>query len=328
MRLFIFSVFSLLLLSCSEQKTPNGPIIIKSDSQSVTAFLYCVKFDDGYAVTTENNELFFLNQSFEIDSIQTQQIQPKITAQSYYQYKGLLLMYHDNEAVDRPYVFSKHKEWVVATDAYFSDVVYEDESYVISTTCHGEFGGTVFFKHKKTNKIYSCIATCLTSVTKLNNNYYITSALGHLGDSSRILEIKDPTTLVEMKKEVPLLNNWWIKEEFTREDLLKGTEKIIDTFGIFVYDAFSIKNKLYYLNKTGISNSSYGISMGNILLSTIKDQQLVTVDTIYAGSTGFGTHQKTNKTSFFLFNDLDKKVFITRNKDTINIQTLHIKKEL
>ncbi|MGH1385266.1 hypothetical protein [Kordia sp.] len=325
MRLFVFGVLSLLLFSCSKQKAPT---IIKSNSQSSIAFLYCIKFDDGFVVTTENNELYFLNSNFEIDTDLTQKIKPGIPPRFFAIHKGKLLMYDNREEKDGPYMLTSTKEWVVVTDKDFSDVFYEDEDYIVSSQCKGEFGGTIFFEHKKTKKIYSCVASCLTSVNKLNNVYYLTSALGHLGASSKILEIKDPTALIEVKKGTPIKNNWWINKGLTHDDLLKGTEKIIDTFGLLIHDAFIIKNKLYYLNETEISNSSYGMSMGNVLLSVVKDRKLITVDTIHTGSTALGTLQKTNKYSFYLFNYSNKKVFITRSKDTIDVVALNIKKEL
>lgn len=51
-------------------------------------------------------------------------------------------------------------------------IFYEDEQYLVTRSCSGEWGGTVKFKNKKTGIEYSCEVTCPVSVNKLGNGYF------------------------------------------------------------------------------------------------------------------------------------------------------------
>src|ERR1700722_17794087 len=57
---------------------------------------------------------------------------------------------------------------------------FEDENYLVTKTCSGEWGGTIWFKNKKTGITYACSATCPVAVNKINGKYFITNTLAHL----------------------------------------------------------------------------------------------------------------------------------------------------
>lgn len=82
----------------------------------------------------------------------------------------------------------------VATE-YPGNKIFEDNDYIVSSICQGEFGGTIFFKSKTTSKLYQTWCTCAFDVHKSNTAYFVTSTLGHGEGSVHVLKIADPTKL-------------------------------------------------------------------------------------------------------------------------------------
>ncbi|WPO90656.1 hypothetical protein [Chryseobacterium sp. HR92] len=121
-------------------------------------------------------------------------------------------------------------------------LLYNDTTYEVWKTCSGEWGGTVYFKNKKTGKIYCAEATCPVSVNKINNNYYISNSLSHLFGSSDILEITDPETMEQVTKIPVSPSDIIMRKEYHSS---KGTKKLIDTSGVIIMSSFVYKQKLY-----------------------------------------------------------------------------------
>lgn len=74
-------------------------------------------------------------------------------------------------------------------------ILLEDEEFIVTNICHGEFGGGIIFKEKKSNDEYICKAQCAKMINKLNGKYYVsvTNSHGHL--FSEILEVENPKYL-------------------------------------------------------------------------------------------------------------------------------------
>jgi len=66
---------------------------------------------------------------------------------------------------------------------------FEDEKYICSKFCLGEFGGKIIFKNKKSGIETSFEATCPVVVNKIKNKYYVTNTLAHMCGVSKVLEI-------------------------------------------------------------------------------------------------------------------------------------------
>lgn len=122
-------------------------------------------------------------------------------------------------------------------------LLYNDPKYEVWKTCSGEWGGSVYFKNKKSGKIYYAEATCPVSVNKINNKYYISNSLSHLFGSSDILEINDPEKMEQTTK-TPLYHPDIITREYESHSS-KGTKKLIDTVGAVIMSSFVYKQKLY-----------------------------------------------------------------------------------
>jgi hypothetical protein len=151
--------------------------------------------------------------------------------------------------------------------------IYEDQLYLVSKTCSGEWGGTVKFKNKKTNVEYSASATCTVAVNKLNDKYYVTNSLAHLDGFSEVLEIKNPALLTVIKKTKRrkkkgkmIIMDIGSNESKTK----KGTKQLIDSVGVLTLASFPFKGQLYHIVT----------DYKNTFLAKIDNNKFVKIDTV------------------------------------------------
>ncbi|WP_409415792.1 hypothetical protein [Flavobacterium sp. PS2] len=147
--------------------------------------------------------------------------------------------------------------------------IYEDELYIVSKTCSGEWGGTVKFKNKKTNIEYSASATCPVAVNKLNGKYYVTNSLAHLDGFSEILEIKNPALLTVIKKTKRRKKKSKIIISYESQSN-KGTKQLLDSVGALTLASFPFKGQLYHIVT----------DYNNTFLAKIDNNKFVKIDTI------------------------------------------------
>ncbi|HEU4472991.1 MAG TPA: hypothetical protein VFR58_17980 [Flavisolibacter sp.] len=101
----------------------------------------------------------------------------------------------------KPYT---HKKRIYGT------ILFEDSDYLVYSGCAGEFGGSVFFLQKATNRTYSYFATCAAQVLKWGQNYMVCNNLAHISHHSSFLTVHDPTTLYELTEEkLKYTVNWY-----------------------------------------------------------------------------------------------------------------------
>ncbi|GAB3574359.1 hypothetical protein GCM10027345_08150 [Hymenobacter daeguensis] len=55
--------------------------------------------------------------------------------------------------------------------------LFEDERFVCTTDCQGEFGGHVYFFDKRTGRTHYTTATCATAIWKQNGKYHLLASL-------------------------------------------------------------------------------------------------------------------------------------------------------
>lgn len=121
------------------------------------------------------------------------------------------------------------------------DFFYEDENYIVKDSCRGEFGGTIEFKNKKTNKVYVAKATCPSSLIKINGTYYLTTSLAHRGGFSALYEITDPTSLTELKESDSE------KDTFIKKKSVDGLKELYRNIGGTILVSFPHNEKLYFI---------------------------------------------------------------------------------
>lgn len=171
---------------------------------------------------------------------------------------------------------------------------FEDELYYVRRTCRGEFGGSIWFRNKKTGVEYGCEATCPVSINKVGDAYIVTAALTHFHSYSSVFEIRNPNSM-EISK--GLENQWelnrrgnkkrkwsWnnfrfvaFKKGFHAGDResksQKGKNIIIDTMGVHILMSFPYQEQLFHIIK----------SEEALYLFKLEHNRLVTIDTIFNG---------------------------------------------
>lgn len=128
-----------------------------------------------------------------------------------------------------------------------SALLYNDENYEVWNSCFGEWGGSVYFKNKKTGKVFATFSQCAVSVNKINGKYYISNSLSHLQGSCNIIEISNPEKLQPVLK-TPIFNPEIETREFETESKI-GTKTLVDSFGTEIKTSFIYQNKLYSILK-------------------------------------------------------------------------------
>ncbi|SFB05957.1 hypothetical protein [Algoriphagus aquimarinus] len=115
---------------------------------------------------------------------------------------------------------------------------YQDELYDIYATCNGEWGGTIYFKNKKTNESFEASSTCSIVINKIDGEYYVTNYMGHMMGFASILKIQDPSKLEKS-------NLKFDRHEGSRFD--KGVETLLDTIDFYIPTSFVVDKQLYHL---------------------------------------------------------------------------------
>lgn len=127
---------------------------------------------------------------------------------------------------------------------------FEDDNYIVRKSCSGEWGGTIWFKNKKTGIEYSCSATCPVIVNKWNGKYVVTNTLAHLSGFSEIIEIENPQSLQVFKLPEPRKKKGKRLIRYVGDDeskSTKGTQKLVDTIGILTLASFPYDGQLFYV---------------------------------------------------------------------------------
>jgi hypothetical protein len=128
--------------------------------------------------------------------------------------------------------------------------LFEDKDYEVFSSCYGEWGGTIFFRDKKSKVMYEVTATCTVKVNKIDNEYYLTNYLGHMSGSTSVLKISDPKKLKIVKERNAFDRSL---EKHIKGYSFKGREIVFEAFMFKIWDSFIIDNKLMhlYINKEG-----------------------------------------------------------------------------
>jgi len=134
-----------------------------------------------------------------------------------------------------------------------NEAIFEDDDYIVTSTCSGEWGGTVKFKSKRKGVVYACEATCVVSVNKINGKYIVTSYLAHMSGLSELIEIADPAAM-EIYKPVPPRPVKGVKGKFVRyvgddeSHSTQGTKPLIDDrLSIMILASFFFNGKLHHI---------------------------------------------------------------------------------
>jgi len=139
-------------------------------------------------------------------------------------------------------------EWIKSKDVFplkNQPKLFEDEDFIVYGDCHGEWGGTVYFFEKLTEKTFFTESTCANSVIKSKNGYEVLAHLGHGSGSSEIKIINDPRKLT-LAKETEI--NRTVKgAALGYSDKSNAFEKKLDFYGVQIFSSFIWKNKELFI---------------------------------------------------------------------------------
>lgn len=143
--------------------------------------------------------------------------------------------------------FDKHKQnWKPFREA--ESPLFEDETYYVTSSCSGEWGGTVFFRDKRSGTIYEGSSTCPVKVTEYKGKYYVSNFLGHMRGHSTLYEIEDPRNMSIYTGDRPKADNLINQRECKSTE---GMKKWLDIIGrsrtMELLSSFVRNNRLLHL---------------------------------------------------------------------------------
>ena len=171
------------------------------------------------------------------------------------------------EVVDTTMERKFPKDFEKAYPAFF-----EDDDYIVSRTCSGEWGGTIKFKSKKTGIEYCCSSTCPVVVNKLFGKYIVTNTLAHLRGFSEVIEIENPSSMSVFKisepRKVKGKRVRFVGDDESRS--VAGTRKLADSVGVLTLASFPYNGQLFHIIT----------DFDKTFLTKIQNGKFVTIDTI------------------------------------------------
>jgi hypothetical protein len=175
------------------------------------------------------------------------------------------------------YYDNQNNKWIFLKKGWYKPPIYEDKNYIVNSTCSGEFGGSLYFIDKTTNKKYECACTCVVSLFKEDQKYHVTASLSHLAGFTNIFEINDPAKLKPYNRDYLKRKRLKAKKKnqiyvgVIGEDESSssvGTVQLIDSVGVITATSFVYNSKDYYLIEKNKSVS----------IDTISGKKLIAID--------------------------------------------------
>lgn len=308
---------ALSIWSCGRRSTPDrtDKFVVRNFSIPFDTTVWITHYYQGiYYCLTVNKQFICLNDKFEVDSIITNSINTQNFDYAYLAGDTLVAVTSPWDILRKSYFLNSNFQWQSQTKESSSDPFYEDDNFLVSTCCNGEFGGAVFFMEKQNNRVFSLPATCATIINKLGDFYFLTISLAHGQGSTEVLKIEDPTQLYELTED-SLKNNchWWYDKDYGNEEFLEGTQKMLDTLGLLTLTSFIFQNKLYHICTD--FKSTY--------IAKIQDNKLIWVDSLSEKAlwSHVPRNMKHETLSVHSFYNREVSGFFTIKNDTISIVT-------
>lgn len=250
-------LLALIVTACHQNPAPvdKSPFVVRTYHLKLAERIREVLFAQGrYYCLLETGKFICLNRQFQVDSTITQTISNEVFERGFLGDDQLMAAKRIKNNLFEEYFLDEHFQWQKTDQILSAEPAQAEEPFQIHHCCMGEFGGAIFFKDKRTERVYSCPATCVVALNKIGNDYYVTNTLAHSEGFSEILLIKDPKQLFELKTD-SLKNscNWWtwfvhFKDGFAGMEKFEiGTTKLLDTIGLLTTISFVRDGELYHL---------------------------------------------------------------------------------
>lgn len=272
------TIFILLtaFIACSNRqqdiKAKEFAVVVKS-IKGDTIISSAVYYDGHIICLQADSKVFVLDTTFNRNDSLTAQFS-KLKVQYLHTYNDTILLLTDKDIfyLDTSFLLKKYNN----RPFKYGLPNYNDSAYDIYACSAGEWGGSVFFLDKQTNKTYSYPATAVQQVLKFKDNYIVSSFLPHLSGFSDYLSIKDPTKLYELKDErQKTFCNWWSVDSLKKLNLVDtitpaGVKYYADKFTTRTLTVFAFEDTLYSIYCTDAAT----------LLAKHVNHKLIPVDTL------------------------------------------------
>lgn len=164
------------------------------------------------------------------------------------------------------------------------DKLFEDERFVCSMSCMGEFGGRVRFYDKQTHRTHYVNATCGTSVWKQDGQYRLLASLAHMTGSARSAIIPAPEALPSATTPRAAVQDWQYASDSSVSN--PAAQRVFGFHGLTMLGGMRWQNQTLYVVSW----------RGATFLATVAGEQITIVHPLFNSSlghtgqtTGYGT---------------------------------------
>lgn len=202
----------------------------------------------------------------------------------------------------KTYFFDGQNRWRFLKERrYIPTQLYNDDNYIITSTCSGEWGGSLYFKDKRTQKQYECECTCAVNIVKSYKGYNVTASLSHMSGFVNIFEIADPRNLklynrdyLKRKKII------YVGDNESKSEL--GKTKLIDSIGVTVTASFNYNSQIYYITE----------KYKKVSIDIIANKKLVPIDDLSRLNiwTDYSQNRKNDNQQAFTFSNDQNTGFV------------------
>jgi len=144
---------------------------------------------------------------------------------------------------------------------HYTPFFYEDDDYIVTSECHGEFGGKVRFKNKKDNTVTVAYAACPVIINKIGSKYLLTTSLAHMMGFYSFFEIDDPRELT-----VEIQDSTYHSES----ELSSGMKLLTSGMGKTILLSFPYKSQIYHVVSDHENKECYIALRENATLKKIQ----------------------------------------------------------
>jgi len=217
------------------------------------------------------------------------------------------------------YYLTQGNNWTFLRKGIQVQPVYEDNDYIIMSTCSGEWGGSIYLQNKSTKHIYTCNSTCTLNIIRAGTKYIVNASLPHLSGFTNVFEINDPTKLksynIDSLKKVAKYNQrkhriGYVGENESRSR--QGTIQLIDSIGILSLASFVYNSQIFYL----VSNNH-----GKTFITTIRNGKFATLDTLIDKDiwSYYPSCKKYDETTIYSFSNSTTSGFVAIDADKLRV---------
>lgn len=187
---------------------------------------------------------------------------------------------------------------------------FENDDYLVIGTSMGEFGGSIIFSDKKSDLNYFLNCTDPLMVDYKNGYYYVTEQLcGASYGRTRILKIKDPTSLIKLHdNDLPRGQQQRDSIRSANSALIQRLDKeivLIDTSNVAASIFYPYKQKYYLIYSAIIDRTDRFRELDTTYVGEIRNGSLITLDMILNEPTwtrGFEPNRIVNESYVYKYN--------------------------